>query len=372
MPVERIQLGDRRGAARFDAVPFGLYKGDPLWVPPLRGDIRWSMNPARHPFYRHGDAAFFLTGPGDNPGRIAVIENRAYNEYRGREDAFFYYFDSGDDPSATEALVEQAVEWARRRGLTRLVGPKGLLPMEGFGVLVDGYEHPPDLGVPYNYPYYATLLEGVGFTKETDFISGRLSIDQHSVPQHILDLADAVAESSGYEIKTFRNRRELKSWIPRIAAVYNKTFTDNWEFWPLSDDEAQAVLKRVAAVADPRLIMMLLCHDELIGHFFIIPDLSAAIRKIGGRLWPFGWATLLRARATTTSVAFLGIGLVPEHRGTGANAVIYANIGRNAPDSRFRSAELVQIDEANAPILSNMQAIGVDWHKRHRIYQMDL
>ena len=372
MAIERIHPGDRRGVARFAAVPFGLYRDDPRWVPPLHNEIRWSMDGRRHPFYRHGDAGFFATGAGEDPGRVAVIENRTFNTHHNRRDAFFYYFDAGNDLSMTAALFKEAADWARRRGLTRLVGPKGLLPMEGFGILVEGYEHPPALGVPYNHPYYAGLLEGVGFSKETDFISGRVSIDQHSVPRQLLDLADAVSDSAGYEIKRFRSRRELRRWIPQIAAVYNRTFSDNWEFWPLSDDEANAVLKRVAAIADPHLIMMLLCRGELVGHFFVIPNLSEALRRSGGRLLPFGWVTLLRARSRTTKVDFLGIGLIPEHRGTGASAVIFAEIGRKAPDSRFRSAELVQVDENNEPILRSLETIGVEWHKRHRIYSKEL
>ncbi len=373
MQVHRIEPGDRGGAARFNRVPFDLYRGHPHWAPPLRGDIRWAMDRRRHPFYRRGEADFFLAVEGDHVlGRVAVIENRASNEYRGRKDAFFYYFDAEDDTAVSTTLFDAAAAWAEQRGLTRLVGPKGMLPMEGFGVLVDGFEHLPALAVPYNHPYYAGLVEDAGFRKETDIVSGRLSIDEHEIPPHFLELADAVAESAGYEIKTFRNRRELRKWIPRIAAVYNRTFADNWEFWPLSDEEAHEVLDRVATIADPRLVIMLMCRGELVGHLFIVPNISGALQKTGGRLWPFGWLTLLRAQARTTSVDFLGIGLVPEHRGTGANAVIYAQIARRAPDSRFTSAELVQIDEANTPILSNMAPIGVDWHKRHRIYRRDL
>lgn len=373
MEIREIPAGDRRGAAAFERYPFGLYRDDLLWVPPIRGEVLFAMGRRRHPFYRTGDAGFFLAGQeGRVVGRVAVIENRSYNEYRGSRDAFFYYFDAADDPAATRALFDAVAAWARDRHLNRLVGPKGMLPMEGFGVLVDGFEHPPALGVPYNHPHYAGLLEGVGFSKETDFVSGRLRLGVHEVPQQFLDMADAVAETAGYEIKVFTNRRELRQWIPRIAAVYNRTFADNWEFWPLTDDEAQAVLRRVASIADPRLIMMLLCKGELTGHLFIIPNVSAALRATGGRIWPLGWIRLLRARRTTTSVDFLGIGIVPEHRGTGANAVMYARIGRGAPTSRFTSAELVQIDETNRPILNNLEAIGVDWHKRHRIYSMDL
>ena len=251
----------------------------------MQGDIRRAMDRRRHPFYRRGDAGFFLAIDGDRTlGRVAVIENRASNEYRDRSDAFFYYFDADNDPSVASALFGTAADWARERGLTRLVGPKGMLPMEGFGVLVDGYEHLPALAVPYNHPYYGGLLESAGFVKETDFVSGRLSIDEHEIPQHFLELADAVAESAGYEIKTFRSRRELRKWIPRIAAVYNRTFAGNWEFWPLSDEEAHSVLKQVATVADPRHIMMLLCHGDLVGHMFIIPNISGAFQKIGGRL----------------------------------------------------------------------------------------
>jgi len=373
MQIHRIEPGDRRGAARFNRVPFDLYRGHPHWVPPLRGDIRWAMDRRRHPFYRRGEADFFLAVEGENAlGRLAVIENRASNQYWGRTDAFFSFFDADDDPAVTAALFDTAADWATARGLTRLMGPRGLLPMEGNGVLIEGFESLPALSIPYNHPYYGALLENAGFSKETDVVSGRLSIDHHEVPPHFLEMADAVAESGGYEIKTFRSRRELRRWIPRIAAVYNRSFTDNWEFWPVSDEEAHSVLNQVAAIADPHQVMMLLCRGDLVGFMFITPSISGALQRIGGRLWPFGWVSLLRARTRATSVDFLGMGLVPEHRGTGANAVIYAEIARGAPATRFTSAELLQVDEANAPILSNMAPVGVDWHKHHRVYRRDL
>jgi len=372
MHIARLDPARRRDLRRFVGLPFDLYRGCPEWCPPLRRDMARALDRRRNPFYRHSEAESFLAvESGRAVGRITVMENRNFNTARGRRDAFFYFFEAVDDPRVAAALLDAAAGWARGRGLDTLIGPKGFLPGDAMGILVEGFEHPVAMGVPYHHPYYGALLTACGLVKETDYLSGRLSKPYTLSPQ-ILELGDAAAAALGYALHPFTTRRELRRWFGRIGEAYNRAFAENWEFCPLTPEEMQAIGKRLLALADPRMMVLLMKGDEIAGHLFILPDLGDGLRASRGRLFPFGWAQLLRAYRRTRVVDWTGMGLLPEHQGVGANAVMYAAIARAIDDFPYDHAELVQIEEGNVRMVRNMAAVGVPWRQRHRIYRMEL
>ena len=372
MRVIRLDPGRRRHVRRFVALPFDLYRGCAEWCPPLRRDVARALDRKRHPFYRHSAADFFLAEEGGRAvGRIAVMENRRFNQTRNRRDAFFYFFECVDDPAVAAALIDAAASWARVRGLDTLVGPKGFLPGDGLGILVEGFEHPVAMGVPYHHPYYERLLTGCGLEKETDWLSGRLS-KPYNLSSQILEMGDAAAAALGYALHPFTSKRELRRWFGRIGEAYNRAFADNWEFCPLTPEEMDIIGARLLALADPRMMVLLMKGEEIAGHLFIVPDVGEALRASGGRLLPFGWARLLREYRRTRVVDWFGMGLLPGHRGVGANAVMYAAIARAIYDFPYEHAELVQIEEGNVRMIRNMTAVGVPWRHRHRIYRMAL
>ena len=160
MHVRQLDLTDRRDVRRYIEFPFSLYRDNALWVPPFVDDVRARLDPRRDPFYQHSDAAFFLASSSDEAladtevvGRVAVLDNAHHNQHSGDRTAFFWHFDVIDDTRASRALFDAACEWARDRGLDTMWGPKGFSPLDGRGVLVDGFEHRPAMGVTYNYPY---------------------------------------------------------------------------------------------------------------------------------------------------------------------------------------------------------------------------
>jgi len=166
--VQIIQLdtSDRRQVRQFLDLPFRIYRDIPQWVPPLAPDARFTLDRRRHPFYQHSAAAFFLATQADREvGRIAALDNRNYNDFNKERTAFFYLFECEDDRPAAQALFQAAFEWARARGLNRIVGPKGFTALDGLGLLVKGFEHRPALGLPYNPPYYPALVEAAGFDR---------------------------------------------------------------------------------------------------------------------------------------------------------------------------------------------------------------
>jgi len=369
MNVRLLNTENRRDIRRFVQFPFTLYEDCPQWMPPLVSAVKASLNRRRYPFYQHSDADFFVAeDDGDVVGRIAVLENRRYNDYHQRKAAFFYYFDAIDDADVTRALFDAAADWAARRGLTMLYGPKGFLRSDAVGILIEGFEHRAALSMPYNYAYYPRLMEAAGFEKEIDYLSGYVKRGQ-DLDERFYALAEKIKERRGFSVKTFKSKRELRAWIPKIQQVNNEAFTEVWGYYPIDDAEVQMIAKQLLSVADPTLMKIVMKGDDVAGFAFIFPDISDALKKTRGRLWPFGWIRVLAEFKRTQRLSGNGVGLLPQYQGMGGSTLLYVEFAKTLIASKATHCDLAQAMETNVKSLGDMNAIGAQWYKRHRVYR---
>ncbi|MGC9399090.1 MAG: hypothetical protein ACP5HM_08130 [Anaerolineae bacterium] len=371
--VYSISYQDLAAVEQFIDFPLELYAHSSQWVPPLASAVRTALHREKHPFYRHSQAEFFVArdGRGEMLGRIAVLANRRYNDYHGRQTAFFYYFDAVDDVHVARRLFEAAVEWAQARGLDTLVGPKGFLRSDGLGILVEGFEHRAAPGIPYNYAYYADLLEALGFEKEVDYLSGYVAGD-YDLPERFYRIAERVKARRGFRIKHFRSKRELRRWIPQVQRVNNEAFTEVWGYYPLDEAEARMIGRQLLTIADPRMLKLVMKGEEVAGFALVYPDVSAALQATQGRLWPLGWIRLLLAFKRTRRFSANGLGLLPKYQGLGANTVLYTELFKTLRARDFDFCDIAQVAENNQKSLGDMMAGGVIWYKRHRVYHRDI
>lgn len=369
--IERVDPQSKFQVNRFIEIPFRLYAGHPQWVPPLRSEAAKSFDRRRHPFYESSDAAFFIAARGGRDvGRVAALENRPFNEHHGTRHANFYFFDCEDDPDAAAALLNCVFEWARTRGLDTLVGPKGLSALDGFGVLVEGFEHRQMMTMTnYNYPYISRLLEGLGFVKEVDFVSSLLCKYSFRMSERLIRVA-ARAEQRGFlKIKRFATKRELVKWAPRIGAAYNRAFVRNWEYHPLSQREIDYLLGNFLLVADPRLIRLILRGDDVVGFMLAFPDLSAALQQAKGHLTPLSILRIMKEKRRTRWVCMNGAGILPEFHGYGGNAMLYAEIVRTLLQAGYEHADLPQVAETAIQMRRDLEELGARPYKVHRVYR---
>jgi hypothetical protein len=236
-------------------------------------------------------------------------------------------------------------------------------------MLVEGFEHRPAMTMMnYNPPYYPKFMDELGFRKEVDFVSCYLGADKYKLPEKVHRIAERAAKRSGISVKRFRSKRELREWAPRIGKTYNDTFINNWEYYPLSDNEIDYVLNEILTIADPRLIKIIVHGDRVIGFLFGFADVSAAIQRGKGRLLPFGIFDLLVEMKRTKWIALNGAGVLPEYHGRGGNALLYAEVEKTIHEFGYQHADLTQVAESAVQMRRDLENVGGIPYKNHRVY----
>lgn len=372
MEIHPVLPNNRPNIQAFLRLPFRLYAHTPQWVPPLEPEARQVFDQRRFPFYRYGKALFLLaTQGGEAIGRLAVLINDRYNEFNQEKSAFFYLFECENDPKIAQALFSYGREWARSQGMTRMIGPKGFTVFDGLGLLVRGFEYRPAFGIPYNHAYYVDLIESAGFTPLTELVSGYL--DEHmEFPPRIHEVAERLMKRRNLRVARYRSRQELMALIPHLKDLYNASLGGTQGNYPLSDEDVKSLASQMLWFADPTLIKVVMKGDQPVGFLLAYPDISAAVQRTAGRVFPLGWITLLRELRRTQWININGAGMVEGYRGLGGTALLFSEMYKTVVESRYRYAEVVQIGVENANMQREMRELGVDFCKTHRVYQCEL
>jgi hypothetical protein len=369
MKIRKLDTGNRRDVRAFIRFPLFLYKNNPYFCPALAGEVRFVLDREKHPFYKHSFADFFVAeSEGQVLGRIAAVWNTRHNEYRQVNTAFFWGFDSIEDYEVAEKLFSAVFDWARFHERDSILGPRGLTGSDSAGVLVEGFDQRAVMGVPYNYPYYDSFITRLGFEKLTDHLSGYASAHTQ-LPSRFYEVAEKIRTRRGYSIKDFTTIKGMKEWAPRVLAVHEEAFAGTHEWHPDTPEEQQLVVDGLLAVADPRLVKLVLYGEKVIGFGLCYPDLSDGLRKSRGRLYPFGWWHLLQAQRHSKWLLANGVGMLPSYQNLGGNAILYTALWKAVQSlNRFEHIDVVQVNETNFKSRSDMQNLGVSWVKKHRSY----
>lgn len=222
----------------------------------------------------------------------------------------------------------------------------------------------------YNFPYYQQLIEAQGFEKEVDFVSCYLPADQFQVPERVERITRRVMERGGLQVKQFKNKRELIAWAPRIGKAYNDAFVNNWEYYPLTQREIDFVVSNIMTIADHRLIKIITHGPDVVGFLFAFHDVSAAMQRARGRLFPFGLLDILLELRRTDTVSVNGMGILPEFQGHGGNAILYSEMGRTLLGfKQFTHVEMTQVAETTEQMRADLKNLNGVEYKNHRVYR---
>jgi hypothetical protein len=370
MKVLEIEPSDHYREQQFIDLPAKIYRNVPQWVPPFTSDNQKIFDHQINPFYRHSRAAFFLaiSADGASVGRLAVLNNRHYNEFNHEETAFFGLFECANNVEAARGLFEAACVWACQQGLNKIIGPRGFSPLDGLGMLVNGFEHRPAFGIAYNLAYYPELVEAAGFSPQIDIVSGYLS-SRMEFPERIHKISEMVQKRRGLSIARYKTRKDLRQLAEQIKDLYNNMISSTEGNYPLTDEEVRSIANQLLRFANHRLVKVVLKDKTPVGYLFAYPDISAAMQRTKGRLFPFGWIDLLSELHRTEWVNINGAGIVPEYQGLGGTAILFSEMQKSIVEGKFKYAELVQIGVENDKMQRELKELGIDFYKMHRTYE---
>jgi len=373
--VEIVPVQGRALLNRFIRLPERFHRDDPHYIAPLHLERLEALTP-KNPFFGHADVQFWIARKdGRDVGRIsAQIDHQAL---AARPDATgqFGLIAGEDDPAVFEALIRAAADWLRARGMKRMQGPFNLNINEEMGLLVDGFDTPPMLLMGHDRPYVGRHLEALGLRKEKD------------VYAYIYDITDDLPAGARRLLdrplpKDFRVRRlDLKRYndeVRVITDIFNDAWLENWGFVPLSEIETDHLAKSLKPLLDPRLVSIVEHNGEPVGFLVCLPNLNEAIRDLGGRLLPFGWAKLLW-RLKVSGVKTARVPLMGVKRSAARGVIgkllpflLIDAVRKEAAPMGFTHVELSWILEDNLPMRHINESLGGTAYKTYRIYEMPL
>ena len=367
--VEIIPVTNSREQREFMLLPWKIYRHDQHWVPPLIMDLKKIFDKKHHPFFLHSEADFFLARrDGETVGRIAAILNHNHNNFHHERCAFFGFFESINEPAVATALLEKVADWARAKGLTTLRGPANYSSNDTWGLLVEGFEMPPVILMTYNPRYYVDLIEQAGFGKAMDLYAWWMT-DAHGINPKIQRVGEKVLKEENIQLRTI-SMKDFWSEVEIIKKVYNDAWSNNWGFVPMTDAEFEFLAKDLKPAVDPRLVLVVEKDGEPVGFSLSIPDYNVALKKINGRLLPFGLLKVLYHKRAIKHVRVVTLGVIRRlQTNSGIGAALYTETFRRNAAAGFHQGEFSWTLENNALINRGMRLLGAEIYKRYRIYE---
>jgi hypothetical protein len=368
--VEIIKIAKASEIDEFVDLPWNIYSGDPNWVPPLKKVVHKLLDPARHPFWKFSEQALFLARRGSRTvGRIAGIVDGNFNAFHEEKMAAWGFFECENDPTTAAALFEAVEQWGRSKGLSFLRGPLNPSTNYEVGLLVEGFQYPPSIMMPYNPSYYAQLIESYGFTKEKDLIAVILERNKKK-SDRIERLARRIARNEKVTLRK-ANKRNFDSEMALIREIYNDAWSKNWGFVPMTDEEMVDIGREMARIVDTDLIVFVYYDGKPVGVTMVIPDIGPLLKRLNGKIGLLGILKILLYKREVRAGRALAMGIKKTHRGLGLPILAFDHLLKVWEKKVFDYIEIGWNLEDNYDIIELEQAFGAEIYKRYRIFRKD-
>lgn len=372
--IEIKQVTNRKELKQFVQFYYDLYRGNNYAVPYLFFDEMTTLRKDKNPSFECCEAEYFMAfRDGKMVGRVAAIINRRANERWNCHQVRFGWFDFIDDTAVSTALLQAVEQWGRSKGMNEIAGPLGFIDTDREGMLVEGFDQLSTMYVNYNHPYYPRHMEQLqGFNKANDWVEMKVKVPDE-VPAKFAKITEMVSKRYGLRVHKFtRNELIKEGWGRKTFDLLNATYKDLYGFSQLSDRQIDKLVNDYIQIADLNLVTAVMDGDKMVGFGITFPSFSEAMQKTrDGRFLPFGWWHLLKVLKwhKTPLVDLLLIGVLPEYRGKGANALIFDDLIRWFQRYHFEYAITGPQMESNEGVLSQWQYLEATPYRRHRCYR---
>jgi len=338
---------------RFVDFPFQLYKGNAYWVPPLKFDEISTLRKDKNPAFEYCDADYWLAYRDSTVvGRIAgIINNHECTRWK-KSLVRFGWIDFVDDPAVSRGLIETVAEWGAARGMTGIHGPLGFTDMDAEGMLLEGFDQISALSAIYNYPYYNDHMRQLGFLKAADWVQFEIRVPA-GIPEKITRMNRIVLQRYDLRILQPRSRKEIRPYASKMFNMYNDAFDNIYGFTALTQKQIDAYTRQYFSFIRPEFVSLVLdAKDDVVGFGITMPSLARALKKAGGKLFPFGFIHLLKALHKNDTIHMYLVGVRPDYQGKGILALVYHELTKAYIDAGITIARTHPQLEENRRALS--------------------
>lgn len=372
--VEVVEVESSGQLRDFIKYPFKLYKDVPQYVYPLLVERKEFFDPKKNPFYRTAKVKLFLAmRDGEVVGRIATCVNFRHNEYQHEKTGFFGFFDTPDDYEIASRLLKVAMITLKKEGMETMRGPMNFSTNHEIGFVIEGFDTPPTVMMPWNFPYQVKLAERFGLKKSMDLLAWHLTRDD-GIPERIDRVVGKMHERSKVTLRSL-NMKDFDNEVKRLNTVYNAAWAPNWGFVPMDEVEFTHMCNQLKQIVEPELVLIAEYEGKPVAFSVALPDINQALIHLKGRLLPFGilkllWHTKVRNKVTT--VRLITMGVIPEFQKRAIDMVFFVNTFKKASALGYHTGELSWTLETNELMIRSAEEMGGKLKKKYRIMEMPL
>lgn len=360
---------------KFTLFQTDLYKDNPYFVPPLLSDDVATLDPAKNPAFDFCDSVYFMAyKDGKAVGRIAGIINRQVNEQHGNNTARFGFVDFIDDPEVSEALLKAVEDWAREKGMNKIIGPLGFTDLDHEGMLVEGFEELSTMATIYNYPYYPVHLERLGYQKESDWVEFLMEVPE-GIPEKYNRIADIVKKKYGLRVLKYKSRKKAKEeYGHALFHLINDAYDGLYEYSRLTERQIEYYIDVYLGLLNLDLLTFIVDKEsKLVGVGIAMPSMSRALQKSRGKMLPMGWYYLLKGlKGKNDRVDLLLVAVRPEYQNKGVNALLFQDLIPQFIKYGYKYAESNPEMETNNKVQGQWDYFVNRRHRRRRSYYKNL
>jgi|TARA_A100001011_G_scaffold283024_1_gene293255 hypothetical protein len=373
--IEIVEVTSRQQFGAFFQFPFDLYRNCLQWVPPITKEEIDIFDPQKNAVFEHAMARLFLAKKKEKVvGRIAAMINWVEIEELKKTKVRFGWYDTIDDLEVSQKLIEAVEGVAIAEGMTYIEGPMGFSNMDKAGLLVHGYEHMNTMITWYHYPYQKVHLERLGLKKQSEWIEFKIDIyNAKDAPEKVKKFARVIKERFKLKTLEFKTTKDIEPHVDKMFELLNQTYNELQSFVPIQKHQIEVYKNKYLPYVHPDFIKCVVDeNNEMIGFTITMPSFTKALKRINGKMFPFGFYHLWRAMRKNNRASFYLIGIQKNYQNKGVTAIIFQEI-----QEMFNKRGITKV-ETN-PELEENKAIQAMWknykhelHKRRRTYRKDI
>ncbi len=365
-----IKADTREQFKRFLRFPWKVYSKNSPWVSPLISDAERILSENKNPFWMHAKKQLFLAYDDNNNviGRIAAIIDYNYITFQDDKCGFFGFFECYDDDEAAGSLLSAAENWLKEQNIDKMIGPMNPSTNDECGFLSEGFDMPPSLMMVYTPRYYLRLVEQYGLKKIKELYAYDMDVSEDSRINRLERVVAAVKKKlPTLEIRTVQESSFEKD-LKTVKSIYNRAWEKNWGFVPWSDEEFTDLASKLKILIIPQMVIIAEVAGSPVGMLISVPDYNYVLKKLNGRLFPFGIFKFLYYRKKIDSLRLMIMGVIKEYRHKGIEAVMYEKGLKNALKIGYKHCELSWVLENNVMTKRSAEMMKGRIYKKYAIY----